>query len=104
MLFKELGDFRQMLLDQYLYDFDVLLDTRQTDLVYVPHFTFFDQRDEYPECQRARAMHQKLSDQKVHALDIIGLFIVTGEGSQDFSQLEFSSLPLLEVLIPGERS
>ena len=44
-------------------------------------------------------MQQQLSDQKVHSLDIVGLIVVTGKGSQDIAELLVARLSWIEKLV-----
>lgn len=48
-------------------------------------------------------MHQKLTNQKVHALHIIGLGIIARKCPQDLSQFSIASRPNLKIIILRKR-
>lgn len=55
--------------------------------VNVSHLVVFDERDKEPEGYDFRAMQQESSNHKVHALDVVDLAVVIGEGCQYSSKL-----------------
>ena len=57
----------------------MLMKTRKTNLEDVAELAFFDELNEEPESESVCAMHQKLTYQKVHSLNIISLIIVASE-------------------------
>ena len=93
-----------MLFYEQVYYSRMLPQSGKTHLVYVSKFTFLDQLNEEPERHGIRTMHQKLADEEVHTLDVVGLVIVAGEGPQDLPQLFLSWLTRLEELIFGKRT
>ena len=47
-------------------------------------------------------MHQELSDEEVHALDVVSLVVVAGKGSQDGPESLVAFLTFVEELISRE--
>lgn len=92
-----------MLLHKHFDYVTVFMQTRQSNLIYVSKFAFFNQFNEEPKRQGVRAVHQELPDQKVHALHIIGLGVVAGECTQNFTKFAVSSRPNFEIVILWKR-
>ena len=57
----------------------MLMKTRKTNLKDIAELAFFDKLNEEPESERVSAMHQKLTHQKVHSLNIIGLIVIASK-------------------------
>jgi hypothetical protein len=58
----------------------MLLEAWETVLIDVSKFAFLDELYEEPEGKGARAVHEELSDDEVHPLNVVSLIIVASKG------------------------
>jgi hypothetical protein len=82
----------------------MLLKPWKTVLIDVSKFAFLDKLDKKPESKGTRAVHEELSYDEVHALDVISLVIVASKGGENFAQLFLTGLSILEIVIFRESS
>lgn len=78
-------------------DVGVLLESRQALLEDVSQVILLNQSHKEPEGHCLRAVHQQLADHEVHALNVVHLLVVAGEGSQDIPESDEALCLALEV-------
>ena len=96
MVFKMVKKPRQVSLNKPIHDLTVLAQPRQVWQVDVTHLTVFDQCDEEPKSHRFATVQEQLTDDEVHALDVVYGLVVVGEGDEDAA--EFSDAVAFEKL------